>query len=89
LKNNSEKKKQLIEFLRFNKMAQINLSIHNKKTDFYPKDKENRVIIPYITHFLHVSGTGQRPMIERPNIWEMIEKLGKDKLGWKHIFWTN
>ena len=76
LENNGKKKKELIEFLRFNKAALVDLSIHNKKTDFHPKNKENRIIIPYTTHIVHVTKTDEPSVMERENIWEMVELLG-------------
>ena len=92
LENNSEKKKQLIEFLRFNQMAKIDMDDHNKRTDFHPKHLENRVIIPYITHTIYATKKDKREVMDRPNVWEMVDKMGEDindGIEWKHIFWTN
>jgi hypothetical protein len=59
MENNSPQKKQLIEFLRYNQMAKIDLVDHNSRTDFHPKHLEQRVIIPYVTH--HIWLTSSNP----------------------------
>ena len=82
----------MIEFLRFNQMAKIDMDDHNKRTDFHPKHLENRVIIPYITHTIYATRRDKREVMDRPNVWEMVDKMGEDindGIEWKHIFWTN
>lgn len=55
LPNNSEKKKLLIEYFKYNKKVVQTLVDHNSKTDFHPKHQEDRVIIPHLTHHMWIT----------------------------------
>ena len=76
--NNSEKKKQLIEYFRFARKAKHELDDHNSRVDFHPKHLEERVIIPYTTHIMWVTNPKKIKYMNFPNVWDMVEKMGKE-----------
>lgn len=88
----SEKKKLFMDFLKLKGNTNKELEDHNKKTDFIPKMKDKKVIIPYITHTIYVTKKSERAVMNHPHVWETVEKLAEDiseGIQWKHIFWTN
>lgn len=79
MKNNNSKKKQLMEYFMFNWRAKQELEDHNGRTDFHPKHLEERVIIPYKTHIIWVTQPSKMKVLNFPNIWDMVYKMGVEK----------
>jgi len=62
------------------------------RTDFAPKYKEGKAIIPYTTHMMWMTLPHKIKVMNYTNIWHMVDQMGldnKDGNEWKHVFWTN
>ena len=65
---------------------------HNRDTTFLPKQLDNQVLIPYVTHMIWTTDPKKKQNMNYPGAFELIKKLQEDRkdgILWKHIFWTN